>query len=551
MRQGFREQNQDRKKWIMNNDLSHWKRFLEWFCQSDGTGISLDISRMGFDRSWWDTMQSSMANALVEMEKLESGAVANPDENRMVGHYWLRNPDIAPNDEIREKIRENLDSLHHFSERVLDGRIKPPNAKRFSRLLLIGIGGSALGPQLLYQALEGIPEKEKSLSGLETFFIDNTDPEGMARIYKKLGDSLKETLVLVISKSGGTVETRNGMLETRNAFKSKNLNFAGQAVAVTGEGSLLAQLAHSEEWLGVFPMWDWVGGRTSVTSAVGLLPALLQGIDIDAFLEGARIMDGHTRNPDIRKNPAAMLALMWHHAGSGRGDRAMVVLPYRDRLDYLARYLQQLVMESLGKEKDLMGKMVEQGLTVFGNKGSTDQHAYVQQLREGRSDFFATFIEVQEEGVEDSIEVEPGIHSGDFLQGFLLGTREALSEKKRPSLTLTLERLNAKTLGSLIALFERSVGLYAFLIGINAYHQPGVESGKKAAAEIVALKKNLFSILENEPAQNFSVEELAHITEKQDAADLIFSLLESLRMNGRIKGTSEAEPDLRRYSAKS
>ncbi|MEE3125030.1 MAG: glucose-6-phosphate isomerase, partial [SAR324 cluster bacterium] len=241
----------------MNNDLSHWKRFLEWFCQSDGTGIRLDISRMGFDRSWWDTMQSSMANALVEMEKLESGAVANPDENRMVGHYWLRNPDIAPNDEIREKIRKNLNSLHHFSERVLDGRIKPPNAKRFSRLLLIGIGGSALGPQLLYQALEGIPEKEKSLSGLETFFIDNTDPEGMARIYKKLGDSLKETLVLVISKSGGTVETRNGMLETRNAFKSKNLNFAGQAVAVTGEGSLLAQLAHSEEWLGVFPMWDW------------------------------------------------------------------------------------------------------------------------------------------------------------------------------------------------------------------------------------------------------------------------------------------------------
>ena len=104
----------------MNNDLSHWKRFLEWFCQSDGTGISLDISRMGFDRSWWDSMQSSMANALVEMEKLEGGAVANPDENRMVGHYWLRNPDIAPNDEIREKIRENLDSLHYFSERVLD-----------------------------------------------------------------------------------------------------------------------------------------------------------------------------------------------------------------------------------------------------------------------------------------------------------------------------------------------------------------------------------------------------------------------------------------------
>ena len=103
----------------------------------------------------------------------------------------------------------------------------------------------------------------------------------------------------------------------------------------------------------------------------------------------------------------------------------------------------------------------------------------------------------------------------------------------------------------MIALFERSVGLYAFLIGINAYHQPGVESGKKAAAEIVALNKNLFSILENKPAKNFSVEELAHKTEKQGAADLIFSLLESLKMNGRIKGTSEADPRLRMYSAKS
>ena len=409
------------KKKIMNNDLSHWKRFLECFCQSDGTGISLDISRMGFDRSWWDSMQSSMANALVEMEKLESGAVANPDENRMVGHYWLRNPDIAPNDEIREKIRENLDSLHHFSERVLDGRIKPPNAERFSILLLIGIGGSALGPQLLYQALEGVPEKEKFLSGLDTYFIDNTDPEGMARIFKKLGDSLKQTLVLVISKSGGTVETRNGMLETRNAFKSKNLNFAGQAVAVTGEGSVLAQLAHSEEWLGVFPMWDWVGGRTSVTSAVGLLPAVLQGIDIDAFLEGAKIMDGHTRNPDIRKNPAAMLALMWHHAGSGRGDRAMVVLPYRDRLDYLARYLQQLVMESLGKEKDLMGKMVEQGLTVFGNKGSTDQHAYVQQLREDAPIFSQPLLRSKKKALRIQLkwnrEFIREISSKDFCSG--------------------------------------------------------------------------------------------------------------------------------------
>ena len=191
---------------------------------------------------------------------------------------------------------------------------------------------------------------------------------------------------------------------------------------------------------------------------------------------------------------------------------------------------------------------MEQGLTVYGNKGSTDQHAYIQQLREGRSDFFTTFVEVLEEPVHEPFEVEPGIRSGDFLQGFLLGTREALTEKKRPSLTLSLERLNAKTLGSLIALYERSVGLYASLIGINAYHQPGVESVKKASAKIVVWKTRLFSILKSEADQSFSIDELALKTGHESDKDLVFKLLESLRINRRIEGSSEPDPSRRRYS---
>jgi len=141
-------------------------------------------------------------------------------------------------------------------------------------------------------------------------------------------------------------------------------------------------------------MWDWVGGRTSVFSSVGLLPAALQGLDINAFLYGAKMMDDFTRNPEVSKNPAALLAWMWFHAGGGRGEKAMVMLPYKDRLLLFSRYLQQLVMESIGKENDLVGKKVNQGLTVYGNKGSTDQHAFVQQLRDGTADFFVTFIEV-------------------------------------------------------------------------------------------------------------------------------------------------------------
>src|SRR5205085_3975927 len=139
---------------------------------------------------------------------------------------------------------------------------------------------------------------------------------------------------------------------------------------------------------------DWVGGRTSEFSAVGLLPAALQGFDIDALLAGARACDEATRLHDTRKNPAALMALMWHHATEGKGRKDLVVLPYKDRLLLFSRYLQQLVMESIGKQFDLKGNRVEQGLAVYGNKGSTDQHAYVQQLREGVPNFFAVFVRV-------------------------------------------------------------------------------------------------------------------------------------------------------------
>ena len=132
--------------------------------------------------------------------------------------------------------------------------------------------------------------------------------------------------------------------------------------------------------------------------------------------------------------------------------------------------------------------MVHQGLAVYGNKGSTDQHAYVQQLRDGMPDFFVTFVRVLKDGATRRLEVEPGVTSGDYLDGLLLGTRRALHESGRPSLTITIRELDPRSLGMLIALYERAVGLYASLVGINAYHQPGVEAGKKAAAVVLELQ---------------------------------------------------------------
>ena len=147
-------------------------------------------------------------------------------------------------------------------------------------------------------------------------------------------------------------------------------------------------------------MWDWVGGRTSETGPVGLLPAALQGLDIDDLLPARPIAMWPRAVAETGKNPAALLALAWYHGTGGKGQKDMVVLPYKDRLLLFSRYLQQLVMESLGKRLNLKGERVDQGIAVYGNKGSTDQHAYVQQLRDGVNNFFAVFIRVMEEGGE-------------------------------------------------------------------------------------------------------------------------------------------------------
>lgn len=503
-----------------------WERYKKYLSGVESVGLTLDVSRMNFADDFLERMRGSMDKAFDAMEALEKGAVANPDEKRMVGHYWLRAPERAPDKGLAKEVQDTVAAVRAFADEVHSGKVKPQKADRFTRVLLVGIGGSALGPQLVADAL-GQPATDR----MQVFFFDNTDPDGMDRVVAQLGGKLAETLTVVISKSGGTKETRNGMVEAERAYQQKGLDFGKHAVAVTGADSELDRTAKKGHWLRTFPMWDWVGGRTSVLSAVGLLPARLQGLDIDGMLAGARDMDAATRERDMLRNPAAMMALMWFHAGNGRGQKDMVILPYKDRLMLLSRYLQQLVMESLGKEKDLDGKVVNQGIAVYGNKGSTDQHAYVQQLREGVNNFFATFLEVLKDRQGESMQVEPDITSGDYLLGFFLGTRRALYEKGRESMTLTVPDVSARTLGALIALFERAVGFYASLVNINAYHQPGVEAGKKAAGVVLELQLKVLAKLRADKAKAQTAEELAAAVGAADEVETVFKVLEHLAAN--------------------
>ena len=454
--------------------------------------------------------QDGVDAAFTAMAALEGGAVANADEQRQVGHYWLRTPELAPSGDVRAAITDAWARL--------DTDLAPAD---WDTVLVVGIGGSALGPQFVDHALHTSADPRRLVC------LDNTDAEGISRKLAAIDPA--RTVVVVVSKSGGTTETRNGMLATMQVFEAAGVPFAEHAIAVTGPGSKLDRLARSAgaPWRAVFPIFDWVGGRTSVTGPVGLVPMVLCGWDWRGFLAGARDMDACTRVAEVARNPAMQLALAWHAAGNGRGDRALVMLPYRDRFALLGRYLQQLVMESIGKRLDRAGSRVDQGLTVYGNKGSTDQHAYVQQVRDGRDDTFTHFIDTRERGPR--ITVDHGLDVDDHLVGFLLGTQAALRERGRPSVHIQVADASAQSVGQLVALFERAVGFYAELIHINAYHQPGVEAGKRGAKVALAALGALQAALTEAPR---SARELA-----PDGVDarLAWRLLQQLAATGRAR----------------
>lgn len=421
------------------------------------TGLVVDVHRSAPVRD--------SSHALQRMAELEAGAVSNADEGRMVGHYWLRAPNRAPLPAITDEIQRAIDGIRSF---------KPAP---FDTILQVGLGGSALGPELIHDALAPADSPRFVL-------LDTVDPSAVASILDSIDPST--TLVIVASKSGTTAETITAMRFVQDRFRDAGVNFADRAVAVTLPGSSLALAA--TDWCAVFPIFEWVGGRTSVFSAVGLLPMHLLGIDIDAFLGGAAAMDDWTRQA-APENPAAHLAAAW----AMEETHSLCVIPYSNRLRVLTRYLQQLVMESLGKAHNRDGQTVHQGLTVFGNKGSADQHAIVQQLRDGPSGVSVNFIDVHEE-------VEPGLLEATDLQFALhSGTAQALFEAGRPVVTVSLPDVAPASLGALIALYERAVGLTAEMMNINAYNQPGVEAGKTAARSEMVWLERLQDRLGREP----------------------------------------------------
>ncbi len=363
--------------------------------------------------------------------------------------------------------------------------------KKFDNFVVLGIGGSALGPTAVFQALchlrhNELPKKVRKAPKL--YVEDNVDPERMSALLDVL--DLEKTMFNVVTKSGATSETMAQYLIIMDLLKKK---FGDKAkdhmIATTSESKGNLIKIAKQEGLKTYYIPDGVGGRFSELCPVGLLPAAVVGIDIKELLKGASYMDKICKSKDINSNPALMTALL-EYLSMKNGKNISVMMPYADGLKYIADWYCQLWGESLGKSVDNEGNEVFVGQTPVKALGVTDQHSQVQLYREGPFDKVITIIGVENfrstvtisEGCKDIPDVSflCGHTMNELINAERLATEYALQTAKRANYTIILPEINAFTIGQLLFLFELETAYCGAMLNINTFNQPGVEAGKNA-----------------------------------------------------------------------
>ncbi|MCD6327324.1 glucose-6-phosphate isomerase [bacterium] len=369
---------------------------------------------------------------------------------------------------------------------------------KYENLLIIGIGGSALGNSMLHSALlhpmHNLLNDAQRKGRPRWFVLDNVDPDYTSALLDAL--DLSKTLVVVTSKSGGTAETMANFGIVYNKLKDKVglKNAPSHVVAITDPVSGFLRPLASKEGFHALAIPTRLGGRFTVLSAVGAFPAALCGIDVGAFVEGARkMLDVCYERRDVVKNPALLASTIYYLADTERGKNINVMFPYSERLDAFSEWFVQLWAESLGKKIDRAGNMVNVGQTPVKAVGATDQHAQNQLFIEGPFDKIITFLQVEQFDNELTI---PNDFKSDERIGYLaghtlndlihterLGTQLALQQEGRPTCLITLPAINADTIGQLVMLCNMATSLAGEFYNINAYDQPGVELGKRITKE--------------------------------------------------------------------
>ena len=360
----------------------------------------------------------------------------------------------------------------------------------FENILVLGIGGSALGGMAVCEALLKpywnllTPEQRNKLPRI--FFLDNIDPDQINGLFDVL--DLKKTLVNVITKSGSTAETMSQFMIVKDRLEQElGDNYRRHIVATTDRNSGILRQISNEEGYKTFVVPDDVGGRFSVFSAVGLLPFAMVGIDIDALMQGIKDMDLALKNTDIRHNIAAQNALIHYLMDTRKGKNLSVMMPYSTRLKYVSDWFVQLWAESLGKEKDLDGNKVNIGPTPIKALGATDQHSQIQLYNEGPNNKIINFIRVKE--FDTTVEIPKifeftgigylgGKTINELINAEADSTKVALVDYQRPNVTITLDRVDPYHIGQLLYLFEVQTAIAGELYNINTFNQPGVEQAK-------------------------------------------------------------------------
>ncbi|HEX8271131.1 MAG TPA: glucose-6-phosphate isomerase [Longimicrobiaceae bacterium] len=373
----------------------------------------------------------------------------------------------------------------------------------FENLVVLGIGGSALGTIALRTALLHPYWNELDGEGRDFFprlyVLDNVDPATFTAFLDHV--DLRKTLFNVVSKSGGTAETMSQYLVIRDKLEAElGEGYRGHILFTTDpQKGVLRQLAQTER-IGTLPIPANVGGRFSVLSAVGLFPAAMTGIDVRALLAGAREMDERCRGAELRDNPAALFAALQYLADTEKQAPIHVMMPYSDRLRDVADWFRQLWAESLGKQRTRAGEEVFAGPTPVKSLGATDQHSQVQLYVEGPFDKTITFL-VERDPAEDveipSLPLYAEVGELGYLGGHTMGellrveqqaTEAALARRGRMNMTLTVPRVDARSLGALFQLLEIATVYAGGFYGVDPLDQPGVELGKQLTYGIIGRK---------------------------------------------------------------
>ncbi len=467
--------------------------------RAHGAGFDLLYVFQRIDDQVLDALQelADQRRAVDQFQMMRQGVVMNrivghECENRSVLHTACRDifSDSPLHPRATELARTELAKLKAFTDALTDGTLVNERGEPFTDLICIGIGGSDLGPRALALALQpfGMP-------GRRLHFIANVDPDDAAAVLRTIDPA--RSLVCVVSKSGTTLETRTNEALVRQAFSAAGLDPGRHFLAVTGKDS---PMDDPERYLRSFFMFDFIGGRYSATSMVGGVPlAFLLGYDgFIEILRGAHEMDQAAAEPDIRKNPPLLLALLgiWNH--NFLGMETVAVLPYSQALHRFPAHLQQCDMESNGKSIDRLGRPVtfQTGPIVWGEPGTNGQHAFYQLLHQGTTVVPAEFIAFRQSQYDEDTLVD-GTSSQEKLVANVLAQALALATGRdhdnpnkrfagnRPSSILVADRLTPRTMGALLALYEAKIVFQGFIWNINSFDQEGVQLGKVLAGRLL------------------------------------------------------------------